>query len=114
LYRDDEGEEEVLQNLFDVLCTAVMAPENKEKFVEHEGLELMLLMMKSKKQCRTSALKCVDYALTRCPAACERFVDILGLKTVFSVFMGKGFDKLRKQQGLEVGIAVQLLNPVDP
>ena len=25
----DDGEEEVLQNLFDVLCTAVMAPENK-------------------------------------------------------------------------------------
>jgi beta-catenin-like protein 1 len=43
----------------------------------------------------------VDYALTRCPAACERFVDILGLKTVFAVFMGKGFDKLRRQQGLE-------------
>ena len=97
----DKGEEEVLQNLFDVLCTAVMAPENREKFVECEGLELMLLMMKSKKQCRTSALKCVDYALTRCPAACDRFVDILGLKTVFAVFMGKGFEKLKKQQGLD-------------
>ena len=40
----------MLQNLFDVLCTAVMAPENKERFVAAEGLELMLLMMKSKKQ----------------------------------------------------------------
>ena len=97
----DEGEEEVLQNLFDALCTVVMSPENKRAFVDAEGLELMLLMMKSKKQCRTSALKCVDYALTRCPQACERFVDILGLKTVFSVFMGKGFERLRKKQGLE-------------
>ena len=43
----------------------------------------MLMMMKSKRSCRTSAIKCVDYALTRCPAACERFVDILGLKTAF-------------------------------
>ena len=44
----------------------------QERFVAAEGLELMLLMMKSKKQCRSAAVKCVDYALTRCPAACER------------------------------------------
>ncbi len=30
-----------------------------------------------------------DFALTRNPAACERFVDHLGLKTLFSIFMGK-------------------------
>ena len=40
-------------------------------------------------------------AVSRCPAACEQFVDILGLKTTFSVFMGKGFDKLKKTSGLE-------------
>ena len=30
-----------------------------------------------------------DFALTRNPAACERFVDHLGLRTLFSIFMGK-------------------------
>lgn len=30
-----------------------------------------------------------DFACTRCPQACERFVDVLGLKTLFSIFMGK-------------------------
>ncbi len=30
-----------------------------------------------------------DFACTRCPAACERFVDVLGLKILFSIFMGK-------------------------
>jgi beta-catenin-like protein 1 len=27
--------------------------------------------------------------MTKYPPACERFVDVLGLKTVFSAFMGK-------------------------
>jgi beta-catenin-like protein 1 len=49
----------------------------------------MLLVIKSKRSSRTAAIKCVDYALTRCVPACERFVDALGLKTIFSVFMGK-------------------------
>ena len=97
----DEGEREVLENIFDALVASTMETNNKKAFVENEGLELMLMMMKSKRSCRTSAIKCVDYALTRCPAACERFVDILGLKTAFSVFMGKGFEKLRKSAGLE-------------
>ena len=97
----DEGEREVLENIFDALVAATMEADNKRAFVENEGLELMLIMMKSRRSCRTSAIKCVDYALTRCPAACERFVDILGLKTTFSVFMGKGFDKLKKTSGLE-------------
>ena len=97
----DEGEREVLENIFDALVAATMEADNKRAFVENEGLELMLMMMKSRRSCRTSAIKCVDYALTRCPAACERFVDILGLKTTFSVFMGKGFDKLKKTSGLE-------------
>ena len=97
----DEGEREVLENIFDALVASTMETDNKRAFVENEGLELMLMMMKSKRSCRTSAIKCVDYALTRCPAACERFVDILGLKTAFSVFMGKGFEKLRKSAGLE-------------
>lgn len=30
-----------------------------------------------------------DFACTRCPQACERFVDVLGLKILFSIFMGK-------------------------
>lgn len=30
-----------------------------------------------------------DFACTRCPQACECFVDILGLKILFSIFMGK-------------------------
>lgn len=54
-----------------------------------QGVELMILILKQKRAARLGALKTLDYALTRCPAACERFVDTLGLKTLFAIFMGR-------------------------
>ena len=84
-----EEEEEVVENLFDALCSAVMPPENKERFVKAEGVELMLITMKQRRLAYSSAVKALDFALTRCPAACERFVDVLGLKTLFAIFIGK-------------------------
>lgn len=82
-------EEEMLENLFDSLCTVVMPAENKDRFVKAEGVELMIIIMKQKKMAYSSAMKALDFAMTKCPAACERFVDVLGLKTLFAAFMGK-------------------------
>jgi beta-catenin-like protein 1 len=36
-----------------------------------------------------SAIRALDFAMTNYPPACERFVDVLGLKTAFAAFMGK-------------------------
>ncbi|CAM6091003.1 unnamed protein product [Calypogeia fissa] len=82
-------EEEMLENLFDCLCSVVMPVENKERFVKAEGVELMIIIMKQKRLAYASAMKALDFAMTRCTAACERFVDVLGLKTLFAAFMGK-------------------------
>ncbi|KAJ7569069.1 hypothetical protein O6H91_01G059700 [Diphasiastrum complanatum] len=82
-------EEEMLENLFDCLCSVVMPMENKERFVKAEGVELMIIIMKQKRLAYGSAMKALDFAMTRCTAACERFVDVLGLKTLFAAFMGK-------------------------
>ena len=57
--------------------------------MEAEGIELMLLILKARRAARMGALKALDFAVTRCPAACERFVEIYGLKTIFALFMGK-------------------------
>ena len=54
------------------------------------GIELMLLILKQKRVARAGALKALDFATTRSPANCERFVDQFGLKTIFATFMGKG------------------------
>ncbi|GJM87523.1 hypothetical protein PR202_ga03487 [Eleusine coracana subsp. coracana] len=82
-------EEEMLENLFDCLCCVLMPMENKDRFVKAEGVELMIIIMKQKKLAYSSAIRTLDFAMTRFPPACERFVDVLGLKTAFAAFMGK-------------------------
>ncbi|KAL5743500.1 hypothetical protein ACOSQ2_026616 [Xanthoceras sorbifolium] len=82
-------EEEMLENLFDGLCCLLMPLENKERFVKAEGVELMIIIMKQKKSAYGSAIRALDFAMTKYPPACERFVDVLGLKTAFAAFMGK-------------------------
>ncbi|WZZ30172.1 hypothetical protein YC2023_013573 [Brassica napus] len=80
-------EEEMLENLFDVLCCLLMPLENKERFVNAEGVELMIIIMKQKKYAYGSAIRALDFAMTNYPPACERFVDVMGLKTAFAAFM---------------------------
>ncbi|XP_010940280.1 uncharacterized protein [Elaeis guineensis] len=82
-------EEEMLGNLFDCLCCLLMQMENKERFLKSEGVELMIIIMKQKKSAYGSAIRVLDFAMTKYPPACERFVDVLGLKTAFAAFMGK-------------------------
>ncbi|KAF5186105.1 Beta-catenin-like protein [Thalictrum thalictroides] len=84
-----EDEEEMVENLFDCLCCLLMPVENKERFMKAEGVELMIIIMKQKKLAYGSAIRAIDFAMTKYPLACERFVDVLGLKTVFAAFMGK-------------------------
>lgn len=82
-------EEELVENLFDCLCCLLMPLENKERFVKAEGVELMIIIMKQKKSAYSSAIRALDFAMTKYPPACERFVDVMGLKTAFAAFMGK-------------------------
>jgi beta-catenin-like protein 1 len=42
----DADEVEMMENLFDSLCSALSEKENKEVFLEDEGVELMLLMLR--------------------------------------------------------------------
>ncbi|CAI5513195.1 unnamed protein product [Closterium sp. Naga37s-1] len=97
-------EEEMLENIFDALCSVVMVDENKERFVKSEGVELMIITMKQRKLAYSSAMKALDFATKRCPAACERFVDVLGLKTLFSAFMNKNKERFVKSEGVELMI----------
>lgn len=97
-------EEEMVENLFDCLCCLLMPVENKEKFLKAEGVELMIIIMNQKKLCYDSAIRALDFALTNYPPACERFVDVMGLKTAFPAFMGKvptNKNKIKKKRNKE-------------
>lgn len=50
---------------------------------------------------RRSALKVLSFALTRNAPNCKRFVNVLGLKTLFAAFMKKGKGKSAVELGEE-------------
>lgn len=82
-------EYEHMENLFDALCASLMYIPNRKIFLDGEGLQLMNLMLMEKKQSREGALKVLSHA-TSIPdgaANCDKFVEILGLRTIFPLFM---------------------------
>lgn len=39
-------EQEMMENLFDALCSCLMLPANRDRFLKGEGLQLMNLMLR--------------------------------------------------------------------
>ncbi|KAF9692023.1 hypothetical protein EKO04_009848 [Ascochyta lentis] len=108
----DSDEEEYMENLFNCLTSVVEEPIGKIKFLEAEGTELCLLLVRDGKTSKSRALKVLDFAcgyaepsLTSASngsgtagtdlddgapphvSVCERFVEARGLKPLFSTFM---------------------------
>lgn len=93
--RDPEkggDEEEYVENLFGALTSIADEPEGKAKFVEAEGVELCLMMLKDAgKLVKPAALRLLDHAAggPAGTAVCEKIVEAGGLKTTFTMFMKK-------------------------
>ncbi|SMY27883.1 unnamed protein product [Zymoseptoria tritici ST99CH_1A5] len=90
----DSHEEEWSENLFDALTCVVDEPEGKTKFVDAEGVELCLIMLKEgTKNISHRALRVLDHAVgghgEAAASVCLKVVDAAGLKTLFSIFMKK-------------------------
>ena len=86
----DKGgeEEEYMENLFEALTCLVDEPEGKAKFVESEGVELCLLMLKEGKMSKGPALRLLDHATAARTAGdvCQKIVEAGGLKPTFTLF----------------------------
>jgi len=82
-------EVELMENLFDCLCSLMLEVTNRERFLKGEGLQLMNLMLREKKKSRSGALKVLSHALNGMEGIdnCIKFIDILGLRTLFPLFM---------------------------
>lgn len=85
----DSEEEEFVENLFDCLTCLVDETRGKTKFLEAEGVELCLIMLREGRFSKPRALRLLDHAMGGIPMyeVCERFVEAIGLKTVFGMFM---------------------------
>ncbi|KTW30168.1 hypothetical protein T552_00645 [Pneumocystis carinii B80] len=107
-------EEEFVENVFDCLCSLLEEQEGKEKFVDAEGVELCLIMLRHGKITKYRSLKVLDHALGgfHGMSCCERLVEAAGLKNIFSIFMKKPILKVTEYL---LGIFLSLLRllPID-
>ncbi|KAI1118506.1 Catenin-beta-like protein [Nemania sp. NC0429] len=104
-------EEEYVENLFEALTSMVDEPEGKAKFVEAEGVELCLIMLREGKLSKSASLRLLDHAAGGTTTAglevCRKIVEAGGLKTAFTLFMKKNTDR-RAAEHL-VGIFASML-----
>lgn len=84
-------EEEFVENLFDSLTCCLDFPSGKTSFLEAEGIELCLIMLREGKMSRPRSLRLLDHALGGPDggACCDRLVESAGLKPLFSHLMKK-------------------------
>jgi len=90
-------EEELVENIFNCLCTTCPLEENKKYFTQAEGLKLLQIMIKNKRYTRKCALKLLDYVMAGDLQNCRRWVQLPGLGTLFAAFMKKGSKKTPKR-----------------
>jgi beta-catenin-like protein 1 len=106
-------EEEFFENIFDCLTCVVDEEEGKRKFMEAEGIELCLIMLREGKMSKPRALRLLDHAVSGLDGAelCGKLVEAAGLKTIFGMFM-------KKQEGQTtehlLGIFAALLRLLPP
>ena len=66
-----------------------------------EGVELMLLVIRGKGPAKGAALRCLDFAVTRCAPAASRLVAAGGLGAVFAAFSGRSAAAARSRRGAD-------------
>ncbi|KAL3422535.1 hypothetical protein PVAG01_06691 [Phlyctema vagabunda] len=82
-------EEEFVENVFDSLTCLADIPTGKSKFLEAEGIELCLIMLKEGKMSKSRALRLLDHAMGSSAEVCSQVVEAAGLKVIFGMFMKK-------------------------
>ena len=98
----DPGEFEFITNVALSLCCliqwhgddATTDGKGMKLFVQHEGIELMIMCLKSHscEEVSGACLRVLSYAIdSRYPANCIKFVEKAGLKYLFPCYMGRGF-----------------------
>ncbi|KAM0715834.1 hypothetical protein Q7P37_008348 [Cladosporium fusiforme] len=93
----DTPEEEYVENLFDAMTCVLDERTGKEAFLDAEGVELVLIMLKEGGFSKQRALRALDHAVggsgenisEASTKVCSKLVEAGGLKTVFSLFAKK-------------------------
>ncbi|KAI0407554.1 Catenin-beta-like protein [Xylaria palmicola] len=108
-------EEEYVENLFEALTCIADEPEGKAKFVEAEGVELCLIMLKEGKLSRSASLRLLDHAAGGPSGVdvCQKIVEAGGLKNVFTLFMKKSTDRRAAEHLIGIFASMLRLLPAE-
>ncbi|KAI1421175.1 Catenin-beta-like protein [Xylaria sp. FL1777] len=108
-------EEEYVENLFEALTCIVDESEGKTKFVEAEGVELCLIMLKEGKLSKSASLRLLDHAVgsTSGVEVCQKVVEAGGLKNIFTLFMKKSTDHQVAEHLIGIFASMLRLLPAD-
>lgn len=106
-------EEEYMENLFEALACIADEAEGKAKFIDAEGVELCLIMLKEGKLSKVASLRLLDHAAGGPSGAdvCIKMVEAGGLKNTFTLFMKKTDAQTSEHL---VGIFASLLRLLPP
>jgi len=88
-------EEEYVMNLFDSLwCILENTSNSINAFIDGEGIELMLIMLKEGKISKVQALKMSSIAIDKGTSSiCMKIVEMGGLKTIFALLKDNKLDQ---------------------
>ncbi|TGJ84763.1 hypothetical protein E0Z10_g4022 [Xylaria hypoxylon] len=108
-------EEEYVENLFEALTCMADELEGKTKFVEAEGVELCLIMLKEGKLSKNASLRLLNHAAggTSGVEVCQKIVEAGGLKNVFTLFMKKSTDHRVAEHLIGIFASMLRLLPAD-
>lgn len=109
----DSDEEEFVENLFNALTCCISLTPGKQKFLDAEGVELCLIMLREGKFSKPRALRLLDHALggLSMPALAEKCVEVGGLKTIFGMWMKQKLDLAGTEHVLGVFASLLALLP---
>lgn len=80
-------EEEMVENICNTLCVVCAPPENRALFIKSEGLDLVRLLIKSKRYVQRGAAKVLSFIITNDVQASSQWLDIGGLGTLFTALL---------------------------
>ena len=97
-----EDEKETIENLFDVLILSLNVGKGQNIFIENEGIELMLKLVKKKDFYSLGGFRVIERSVEGNSLGSRYFVDNMGLKYLFPIFMRKALKTRDPEQSKSI------------
>ena len=94
-------EEEFIFNIVDIICSLLLDKDAQEEFKNLHGIKHMLNIMRDNNLYRILAVKLLNFATLNNETNCSELIELEGLKSVFSYFMGKGLKGKKNKDTIE-------------